>query len=171
MFVLDARSRISGLTFSTLPATMASRTILRQFAAIKPFAPSSRRYAGFVSKPWTPRTTTATPKASVSTQPVAEPETAAAPPSATTEASEAAASPSPSSQEPTQFTPPPSASPFADLDSAGSGGATDWSKSYHGLSTQAFSKDIADILLAPIDPLDVEMKPGSSCSGCNHLQV
>ena len=39
-------------------------------------------------------------------------------------------------------------------------GQTDWSKSYFGLSTQAFSKDIADILLAPIDPLDVEMKPG-----------
>jgi len=38
-------------------------------------------------------------------------------------------------------------------------GQTDWSKSYFGLSTQAFSKDIADILLAPIDPLDVEMKP------------
>jgi Mitochondrial genome maintenance MGM101 len=37
---------------------------------------------------------------------------------------------------------------------------TDWSKSYHGLSTQAFSKDIAEVLLAPIDPLDVEMKPG-----------
>lgn len=38
---------------------------------------------------------------------------------------------------------------------------TDWSKSYFGLSTQAFSKDIADILLAPIDPMDVEMKPGA----------
>ncbi|KIK80636.1 hypothetical protein PAXRUDRAFT_833415 [Paxillus rubicundulus Ve08.2h10] len=37
--------------------------------------------------------------------------------------------------------------------------ATDWSKSYHGLSTKAFSKDTADILLAPIDEMDVEMKP------------
>ncbi|KAF7966813.1 hypothetical protein HWV62_36985, partial [Athelia sp. TMB] len=36
---------------------------------------------------------------------------------------------------------------------------TDWSKSYHGLSSQAFSKDVADVLLAPLDPLDVEMKP------------
>jgi hypothetical protein len=40
------------------------------------------------------------------------------------------------------------------------GSSTDWSKSYHGLSTQAFSKEVADILLAPIDPQDVEMKPG-----------
>ncbi|KAF9006719.1 mitochondrial genome maintenance MGM101-domain-containing protein [Cyathus striatus] len=38
-------------------------------------------------------------------------------------------------------------------------GATDWSKSYHGLSTEAFSKEIADVLLAPIEPLDVEIKP------------
>ncbi|RMZ85970.1 hypothetical protein DV737_g20, partial [Chaetothyriales sp. CBS 132003] len=35
----------------------------------------------------------------------------------------------------------------------------DWSKSFHGLSTQPFSKEIADILLAPIDPDDVEIKP------------
>lgn len=41
-------------------------------------------------------------------------------------------------------------------------GHTDWSKSYFGLSSQAFSKDIADILLAPIDPMDIEMKPGTS---------
>jgi hypothetical protein len=39
---------------------------------------------------------------------------------------------------------------------------TDWSKSYFGLSTQAFSKEIADVLLAPVDPMDIEMKPGAS---------
>jgi Mitochondrial genome maintenance MGM101 len=38
--------------------------------------------------------------------------------------------------------------------------ATDWSRSYHGLSETPFEKEIADILLAPIDPADVEMKPG-----------
>jgi|SRR5882762_2876907 len=41
---------------------------------------------------------------------------------------------------------------------------TDWSKSYSGLSTQAFSKDIVEVLLAPIDPLDVEIKPGAFSS-------
>ncbi|KAF8834559.1 mitochondrial genome maintenance MGM101 [Paxillus ammoniavirescens] len=46
-----------------------------------------------------------------------------------------------------------------DLVSGGDNATTDWSKSYYGLSTQAFSKDIADILLAPIDEMDVEMKP------------
>ncbi|KAF9235583.1 mitochondrial genome maintenance MGM101 [Melanogaster broomeanus] len=46
-----------------------------------------------------------------------------------------------------------------DLVSGGDNAATDWSKSYYGLSTQAFSKDITEILLAPIDAMDVEMKP------------
>lgn len=36
---------------------------------------------------------------------------------------------------------------------------TDWSRSYHGLSTQSFSREIADILLAPIDEMDIEVKP------------
>ncbi|KAJ7176515.1 mitochondrial genome maintenance protein [Mycena filopes] len=38
-------------------------------------------------------------------------------------------------------------------------GATDWSKSYSGLSQQAFAKEIADVLLAPLDPIDIEIKP------------
>jgi hypothetical protein len=42
------------------------------------------------------------------------------------------------------------------------GSATDWSRSYHGLSTQPFPAEVADILLASIDPLDIEMKPGTS---------
>ncbi|KAG1717438.1 mitochondrial genome maintenance MGM101 [Suillus paluster] len=45
------------------------------------------------------------------------------------------------------------------ITTAGDIGSTDWSTSYHGLSTQAFSKDIANILLAPVDDMDIEMKP------------
>lgn len=37
---------------------------------------------------------------------------------------------------------------------------TNWAKSYHGLSSEPFSQNIADILQAPLDPEDVEMKPG-----------
>jgi hypothetical protein len=37
---------------------------------------------------------------------------------------------------------------------------TDWSKSYQGLSQQPFPSEVADILMAPIDPMDIEMKPG-----------
>ncbi|KAL1690072.1 mitochondrial genome maintenance MGM101-domain-containing protein [Schizophyllum commune] len=36
---------------------------------------------------------------------------------------------------------------------------TDWSKSYSGLGTSAFPKEVTDVLLAPVDPADVEMKP------------
>lgn len=45
-------------------------------------------------------------------------------------------------------------------DALGIDGSRDWSTSYHGLSTSPFPKEIADVLLAPIDPMDVEMKPG-----------
>jgi len=45
-------------------------------------------------------------------------------------------------------------------DVLGSDGTTDWSKSYFGLSAQPFAKEIADVLMARLDPMDVEMKPG-----------
>ncbi|EGW34882.1 uncharacterized protein SPAPADRAFT_58009, partial [Spathaspora passalidarum NRRL Y-27907] len=35
----------------------------------------------------------------------------------------------------------------------------DWSDSFHGLGSQPFSREIIDILLAPIEPSDIEIKP------------
>ncbi|RIB11435.1 mitochondrial genome maintenance protein, partial [Gigaspora rosea] len=35
----------------------------------------------------------------------------------------------------------------------------DWSKSYFGLSVKPFSKEVIDILLAPVVPEDIEIKP------------
>lgn len=35
----------------------------------------------------------------------------------------------------------------------------DWSRSFHGLSQEAFPKEAAEVLLAPIDPQSVEIKP------------
>ena len=47
----------------------------------------------------------------------------------------------------------------------GSDGATDWSRSYHGLSSEAFAPEVAEILLAPLEPADIEIKPGGfSCT-------
>ena len=40
-----------------------------------------------------------------------------------------------------------------------SGRQVDWARSFHGLSTEPFSKEAADILLSPISPMDVEVKP------------
>jgi len=42
---------------------------------------------------------------------------------------------------------------------SGDGSPLDWSRSFHGLSSQPFDKDITDILLTPIDPVDIEIKP------------
>jgi len=42
----------------------------------------------------------------------------------------------------------------------GTGEKVDWARSFHGLSTEPFSKEAADVLLAPVDPEDVEIKPG-----------
>jgi hypothetical protein len=36
----------------------------------------------------------------------------------------------------------------------------DWSKSFHGLSTQPFSSEIAEVLMQPITADDIEIKPG-----------
>jgi len=38
-------------------------------------------------------------------------------------------------------------------------GKVDWTRSYHGLSTEAFSPEAAKALLAPIDPEEIEIKP------------
>lgn len=61
--------------------------------------------------------------------------------------------------------PPPSG--FPDTGEEG----INWSKSYHGLSEQAFSKETAEILMAPVDPLDIEMKPGPWVSNSDTLIV
>jgi hypothetical protein len=53
---------------------------------------------------------------------------------------------------------PPTSLPSADpLSSAGS--PVDWSRSFHGLSSEPFSEKASDALLAPINPEDVEVKP------------
>lgn len=68
---------------------------------------------------------------------------------------------------PSSPSPPPFVESLSDnaLDSSG----TDWSKSYHGLSSQPFSFEIADILQAPLDPNDVEMKPGRPAIHSQHV--
>jgi hypothetical protein len=45
------------------------------------------------------------------------------------------------------------------LPSAPADGPVDWSRSFHGLSTTAFDPAARAILLAPIEPSDVEIKP------------
>ena len=65
--------------------------------------------------------------------------------------------PSPSNNK----TPSPAPNPYPEaiLDIPSTG--TDWSRSYAGLSMEPFPKEVSEILMAPVDPMDVEMKPGS----------
>lgn len=44
---------------------------------------------------------------------------------------------------------------------SGDGSPSDWSRSFHGLSSQPFEKEVAEILMAPVEPADVEIKPGT----------
>jgi len=80
----------------------------------------------------------------------------AAPTAATTNSSTKAAPPPASSNN---ATPPPS-NGLADIKlQEEDPSRVDWTKSFHGLSAEPFSKEAADILLAPIDPNDIEIKP------------
>jgi hypothetical protein len=60
-----------------------------------------------------------------------------------------------------QAAPEPAAAAAADhpTPSAPSDGPVDWSRSFHGLSSTAFDGTARAILLAPVDPADVEIKP------------
>ena len=51
--------------------------------------------------------------------------------------------------------------PNAPTSYGGDGSKNDWSRSYHGLSSEPFPREVADVLLAPIDPLDIEIKTGT----------
>lgn len=47
------------------------------------------------------------------------------------------------------------------VEGSGDGSPFDWSRSFHGLSAQPFDKEISEVLLAPVNPIDIEIKPGT----------
>ncbi|KAF2453265.1 mitochondrial genome maintenance MGM101-domain-containing protein [Lineolata rhizophorae] len=49
--------------------------------------------------------------------------------------------------------------PLLDINDSADGERIDWSRSYQGLSSAPFPKDVADVLLAPVLEEDVEIKP------------
>ena len=54
---------------------------------------------------------------------------------------------------------------------SGDGSPSDWSRSFHGLSSQPFDKEITEILLAPVNPTDIEVKPGTPFCSNPHTKV
>jgi hypothetical protein len=139
-------------------ATRASRAFRSSILEATYLRPSYRSQPpGIRLKPFSTslrRTATPAPAASYARKPTPTP---TAPPSTTT-----STPPAPS----TTSTDPPS--PISDLTTGLADeplildeGArqVDWTRSFHGLSAQPFSKEAADVLLAPIALDDVECKP------------
>ncbi|KAI0960158.1 hypothetical protein AcW1_004756 [Taiwanofungus camphoratus] len=156
---------------------MACRIMLGRFAAGSSFQLSLMYTRTYVTgRTWTPRQATplkgtpppTRPPAAKSSTTVGEgdPENTETPPNTADEvdgfsdATPTSPASVPSSWTLSQTTP---ASVFASEAEGQSNGldasSTDWSKSYFGLSTEPFPKEAAEVLLAPLDPLDIEMKP------------
>jgi hypothetical protein len=147
---------------SPLSLTMASRALLTFARPLRRAAPAARAYA--TARPVFPTTTPKRGAATSVTQAEIDAELLGGTP-APRAAPAAAASSSPAAPTPTEtgFGEAVEGAPAGD-------GALDWSRSYHGLSVTPFPKESADVLLAPVDPRDVEIKPGplpSLSPACN----
>ncbi|KAF1987240.1 Mgm101p-domain-containing protein [Aulographum hederae CBS 113979] len=135
-------------SFSTAPSRRAAATATAAKPAATPVRTASSTYA---AKP-----STYTPKPAASTTTSSTSPSAPSTPSTTSSAS------SPSKPSPPLQTQnltnglndaPPTPSPHDPST------PIDWTISFHGLSSAAFSPEAAAHLLAPINPLDVEIKP------------
>ena len=88
----------------------------------------------------------------------------ATPPPASTSEVTPSATPKPS-PIPTSDSPGSAPSAFRDAlsatgaDDLGPEDGIDWSSSFHGLSTVPFEPRVAEILMRPVDPQDIEVKP------------
>lgn len=57
------------------------------------------------------------------------------------------------------------------VEGSGDGSPSDWSRSFHGLSSQPFDKKISEILLTRVNPIDIEIKPGTSFCFNPHTKI
>ncbi|KAI1772339.1 Mgm101p-domain-containing protein [Hypoxylon cercidicola] len=109
------------------------------------------------AKSYTQPSTASRPPPSTS-KPASPPPSFAPKPAATPSAAAAARKPVPAvSGTPLPDAPPTPPAHVAETD--GNGAPIDWTQSYHGLGTSAFTAETAAILQAPINPDDVEVKP------------
>ncbi|KAI8965138.1 Mgm101p-domain-containing protein [Daldinia sp. FL1419] len=132
------------------------RTVSRQVRSISKsysLAQESIRTLVSTSKPKAATTYTRAPSASAAT--TAATKTTSTPPASTTDSK-------PASAEPRTPVPAVSGDPLPDAPSGeepSSGGPIDWTQSYHGLGTSAFTPETAAILQARLDADDIEVKP------------
>lgn len=133
---------------------MFSRTFSRAFSSIRPPASAATRYA--------PRYTPTQLRSATSTTPGAgNPDIVNKLPSTANEIEQVEST----EVQKTQSTAEPSSVSEQARIYHGDGSRTDWSRSYHGLSVEPFPKEAAEILQAPLDPENIEVKPGELRTG------
>ncbi|KAF4780962.1 hypothetical protein HER10_EVM0005096 [Colletotrichum scovillei] len=160
-------------SFTMRPLLRASRT-----ATATPFTPVARiattsRYkaaSATAAAPSPAKSTTPSTYAKKAPSPAAK---ASKPSSSSSAAAAAATTPKPTPAAPTTFptapayVPPTPQTQTSDTQQqqtpqtqqAQQQQPIDWSTSYHGLGTARFPKEVVDILLQPVNPSDVEVKP------------
>ncbi|EFR05116.1 hypothetical protein MGYG_08125 [Nannizzia gypsea CBS 118893] len=168
---------------STYSRLAVSSAVCRQISSSKPASKttSTPTYRQNTSSNYPRRTYNSYNKTSSSSQSASSPapSTSAPKPAASTAPAPAAPS-SPSSSTPKDtpsapaFTTSQTSHPIQNITKTGladappelvlepanvPNGHVDWTRSYHGLSAEPFSKEAAAILLAPVEPDDVEIKP------------
>ncbi|KAK2734660.1 hypothetical protein FQN57_001605 [Myotisia sp. PD_48] len=137
-------SQASSLHYSSISLSSSCRSVSASFI---PFHP--RLFASF-AKPQPKDTTTTLPSTEHNGKP-----------KITTPISKPSLAPPPSHQiQSISKTGLNDAPPEIEIDEAGTNNRqVDWTRSYHGLSAEPFSKEAAAILLQPLDHEDVEIKP------------
>ncbi|KAL0934039.1 mitochondrial genome maintenance protein [Colletotrichum truncatum] len=162
-FTLRPLLRATRPSFQIARLTTTSRAAATTTTAAKPAT------AKPVAKPITTAKKTYTAASKVSAAAAAIPKTSPppAPSPASQDPSDAAVAPGLSSKTPLPDAPPTSYSNGGGSSSSSAqaapqqqnGHLIDWTTSYYGLGTQRFSKEVVDILMQPVNPADVEVKP------------
>lgn len=150
-------SRRSAATYTTPPKPAPPRSPVSQSTYKRSATTSTNSY----SSPSAPKPSTSTspsysssPSSSTTSAPSAKPATSPA------KGENQTSSVSPAYSQPPGVGPiPETGNGAASSDPAFGGNGIDWSSSFHGLSTNPFSPEVAAVLMAPLPFDDVEIKP------------
>ncbi|KAI8300625.1 Mitochondrial genome maintenance protein MGM101 [Colletotrichum sp. SAR11_240] len=139
-------TQIARITTTTRTKAAAAATATAPKPAPKPAV--SRAATPIVKKPYT--------------KPAPKPPSPPPPPPPATPEADAAIGPSLSSSTPLPTAPFDNGTSNGNTSGSEDGngnGVVDWTRSYYGLGTARFPKEVVDILLQPVNPADVEVKP------------
>ncbi|KIH93574.1 hypothetical protein SPBR_04363 [Sporothrix brasiliensis 5110] len=142
---------VSRFASTSAPASStAARRPSRPAGAVKTASPAQTSSSSSASRPIHSTRTAAAARS-------ASPASAATPAPAATPAEPA--SPDTAPFDPTAPPLPDAAGPAQGPAADPNAPAVDWSASFHGLSTTPFAPEVARVLMTPLDPEDIEIKP------------